>query len=616
MKIALAQINPTVGDIDHNAVLIERSIARARKAGAHLVVFPELAISGYPPKDLLLEEGFVARCAQVARRIGESATEGIAAIIGCPLPLEGDGDGDGDGSGGGDGVGGGDNGVANALLVYENNTFIDYYGKRLLPTYDVFDEDRYFTPGSRTVVVQLGPGRTRVALAICEDLWRGEDAGFSSRYRDQADPIAQLAGKDIDLLVSPSASPFVLGKGKRHRAILIRHARTLGAHVASLNTIGGNDELIFDGHSTVHAPDGSLVAAAAGFEGDLLVCDIAPSDKSTPSAPSASGVSGASGASGASGRGEAGALIDPRIKASEEELLFAALRLGVRDYLAKTGFRSAIVGLSGGIDSAVTAGIAAAAIGPSGVMGVAMPGPFSSTHSITDAEDLAARLGIALSTMPIVEAGAALRTAIDPVLHHLNQPGLGEQLPDVASENLQARVRGCALMTLSNRTGSIVLTTGNKSELAVGYCTLYGDMNGGLAVLADVTKRQVYALAGWMNAHHGACGFASPPIPQRTIDKPPSAELAPDQLDQDTLPPYAVLDEIIRRRVELKQSPASIERETGFDRATIDRVTDLIRTNEYKRRQMTTGLKVTSVAFGFGRRMPIAQGWEWGVGDS
>jgi NAD+ synthase (glutamine-hydrolysing) len=578
MKIALAQINPTVGDIDHNAALIEKSITRARKAGAHLVVFPELAISGYPPKDLLLEEGFVGRCAQTARQIGESATDGIAVVMGCPLPLEGDG-------------------VANALLVYENNTFIDYYDKRLLPTYDVFDEDRYFTPGSRTVVVDLGPSRTRVGLAICEDLWRGEDAGFSSRYRDQSDPIAQLADKDIDLLVSPSASPFVLGKGRRHREILIRHARTLGAHVASLNTLGGNDELIFDGHSTVHAPDGSLVAAAAGFEGDLLVCDLSAS------------ANGTSGTSGTPAPREKGALADPRIKASEEELLFAALRLGVHDYLAKTGFRSAIVGLSGGIDSAVTAAIAAAALGPSGVLGVAMPGPFSSGHSVSDAEDLAARLGITLTTMPVVQASEAMRGAIDPVLHQLKQTGLGEKLPDVANENLQARVRGSALMTLSNRTGSIVLTTGNKSELAVGYCTLYGDMNGGLAVLADVTKQQVYALSRWMNAHFAACGFASPPIPQSTIDKPPSAELAPDQLDQDTLPPYEVLDEIIRRRVELKQSPTTIERETGFDRSTIDRITHLIRTNEYKRRQMTTGLKVTSVAFGFGRRMPIAQGW-------
>ena len=564
MRIALAQINPTVGDLDHNAALIEENIDRARSRHAHLVVFPELAISGYPPKDLLLEEGFVARCAEIARRIGEGATSGLTAVFGAPLPID-------------------SGGIANALVVYRDNAFVDYYDKRLLPTYDVFDEDRYFTPGSRAVVVEVGPDRTRVGLAICEDLWRGEDAGFAARYRNDPDPVAELAARGIDLLVSPSASPFVLGKGRRHREILIEHARSNSFAVASLNTLGGNDELIFDGHSTVHGPDGSLLAAAPGFEEHLLVCEL-------------------------DAGGDAPA-VDPRIGAPGEELTFKALRLGVRDYLRKTGFSSAIIGLSGGVDSAVTAAIAAAAIGPTNILGVAMPGPFSSGHSVEDARELADRLGISRATLPISEATGALRQAIDPPLARLGQRGLGTDLPDVADENLQARIRGGALMTLSNRTGAIVLTTGNKSELAVGYCTLYGDMNGGLAVLADVTKQQVYGLARWMNEHYEACGFATPPIPQRTIDKPPSAELAPDQLDQDTLPPYDILDEIIRRRVELRQSPATIAGETGFERETIDRVAGMIRNNEYKRRQMTTGLKITSVAFGFGRRMPIAQGW-------
>jgi len=562
MKIALAQINPTIGDVSGNAAKCRDAIEAARQRGVDLVVLPELAISGYPPKDLLLEEGFVDACAAAAKALGEGGTRGLTAVFGCPLPAEG-------------------GGIANSLLVYSDGRYIDYYDKRLLPTYDVFDEDRYFVPGERTVIAEIA-GK-RIGLSVCEDLWRGVDAGFSSRYRNDPDPVEECVKAGAEIIVSPSASPFVLGKGLRHREILAAHATRHGVHVVSVNVVGGNDELIFDGHSMVYGPDGSVLASAPGFETGIVVLDL--EDPSTSR--------------------------DVRKETSAEELLFRALTLGVHDYLGKTGFSSAIVGLSGGIDSALTACIAAAAIGAENVLGVAMPGPYSSPGSETDAKDLADRLGLNYVTVPIAGPFDAFSHAIDAGFEELELRQLGERLPDVTEENLQSRIRGTVLMALSNRTGAILLTTGNKSEVAVGYCTLYGDMNGGLAVLSDVTKRQVYAVSEWINDHHEAAGFRSAPIPRSTIEKPPSAELAPDQKDSDSLPEYDVLDEIIRRTIEEKQSPGTIERETRFDRATIDRVMRLIQINEYKRKQMATGLKVTSVAFGVGRRMPIAQGWRW-----
>src|SRR5690606_9154590 len=301
--------------------------------------------------------------------------------------------------------------------------------------------------------------------------------------------------------------------------------------------------------------------------------------------------------------------VDPYTERPAEWRLFQALTLGVRDYLRKTGFREAIVGLSGGLDSAVTAAIAAAAIGGENVLGVAMPGPFSSDHALADARELAERLGARFQVLPIGDSVEAFRGEIDPVFEDLGARALGAQQPDIAFENLQSRCRGVALMTISNRTGAIVLTTGNKSELAVGYCTLYGDMNGGLAVLSDVPKTRLYTLARWLNADPAAPGFRGPPIPERTITKPPSAELAPDQLDQDTLPPYDILDTIIERHVELRQSARRIASDTGIEAATVERVVRLIALSEYKRKQLATGLKVTTLAFGSGRRMPIAQGW-------
>jgi NAD+ synthetase len=584
MRLALAQINPTVGDIAGNAALIAKAIAAARNQGADLVVLPELCLCGYPPKDLLLQEGFVRACARAAQEIGEKHTAGITAVFGLPLPVDPHNP-DAQGTG-----------VANALLVYRDNTYIDYYDKRLLPTYDVFDEDRYFIPGDRPVVVDVptrdGPAM-RVGLSICEDLWRGEDAGFSHRYAGRTDPVAELCAAQAGgkpgarLIINPSASPFVLGKGKRHRDILIKHAMQRGVYVAAVNQVGGNDELIFDGHAAVFDPQGRLLAAAPGFTEHVLVLDLpSPPHPLAPSPPH---------------------LPDPLLTAPDEQLLFHALTLGIRDYCRKTGFKSAVLGLSGGIDSAVCAVLAAAALGPANVLGVALPSRFSSDGSKSDAADLARRLGVPFTTIPIEPAHAAMLGSLAPTFaaHH-------KATPDVTEENLQSRIRGTLLMGLSNKLGHILLTTGNKSEMAVGYATLYGDMNGGLAVLSDVTKRCVYALARWMNAHFqslGIAGLSQPPIPDPSIAKPPSAELRPNQTDQDTLPPYDVLDEILSRYVEHRQHPSRIVRETGFDAPVVARIVRMIDVSEFKRKQAAVGLKVTGVAFGSGRRFPIAQGY-------
>lgn len=557
MNIALAQLNPTVGDIPANAALIADAIDRARAAGADMIVVPELCVCGYPPKDLLTQAGFVEACAAAARRVGESATAGITAVIGTPLPLEG-------------------GGIANGLVVYRDNTLVDYYDKRLLPTYDVFDEDRYFRAGSRAVVIEAAG--VRVGLAICEDLWHGEDAGFASRYADKPDPVTQTIEAGAEIIVAASASPFVLGKHERHIAILQAHAKRHGVPVCSVNQVGANDDLIFDGRACVVGADGAVRAQGRAFAEDLLIHQIG-------------------------GPGEEVEQI------AAEENLIEALTLGVRDYLRKTGFDRVIIGLSGGIDSALTAAIAVRALGADRVTGVAMPGPFSSGHSVEDAAELADRLGVRLLTVPIGAMCDATRASVDPMFEALGQRPLGLVQPDLADQNLQSRARGIVLMTMSNRTGALVLTTGNKSELAVGYCTLYGDMNGALAVLSDVPKTKVFRVARWMNEHAIACGFAKPPIPERTITKPPSAELAPGQMDQDTLPPYEVLDEIVERYVEGRQSVGMIVEASNLDAQLVQRIVRLIDVNEYKRKQLAIGLKVTTVAFGFGRRMPIARGW-------
>lgn len=566
MRLALAQINPTVGDIAGNAALIAEFAARARQHRADLVVFPELALCGYPPKDLLMQEGFVAACADAAKALGEGHSAGITLVFGTPLPADRSRP---------------EAGVANSLLAYRDGEMVAYYDKRLLPTYDVFDENRYFVAGDRACVIDVGGWR--VGLSVCEDLWRGEDVGFAHRYMNAPDPVAELVAAGASLIVNPSASPFVLGKAARHRDLLKRHATRHGVFVAAVNQYGGNDELVFDGHAAVISPAGGLVAAGRGFEDDLVVFDL-------PAAPS-----------GGASRSLA-AVADPAVSTEPLKQLYHALVLGVRDYCRKTGFSSAVLGLSGGIDSAVVCVLAAAALGPGKVLGASLPSRYSSEGSKTDAAILAERLGVRMLTLPIEDAFTTLERTLKPAFE-----GRGA---DVTEENLQSRVRGTLLMALSNKFGHLLLTTGNKSELAVGYCTLYGDMNGGLAVISDVAKTQVYALARWMNVYWerlGIEGLSGPPIPEASLSKPPSAELRESQTDQDSLPPYEVLDEILARYVERRESPSRIVGETGFDAGVVANVVRLIDLSEFKRKQAAIGLKVTGVAFGSGRRMPIAQ---------
>lgn len=576
MRLALAQINPTVGDIAGNTDVIARFAGEARRAGADLVVFPELALSGYPPKDLLIQDGFVEACAAAAKALGESVSRGLTLVFGCPLPAD-----TSDHS-----LPAWRRGVCNALLAYRDGRFLAYYDKRLLPTYDVFDEDRYFIPGHKPVVIEVAG--VRVGLSICEDLWRGEDVGFASRYAGEPDPVEALVaaqpdgGPGAQLIINPSASPFVVGKGRRHRDILVKHASRHRVFVAAVNQVGGNDELIFDGHAAVYGPGGQLLAAAPGFVEHLLIHDLDPASPPARALPTG----------------------DPLLSAGDEELVYRALVLGVRDYCRKTGFKSAVLGLSGGIDSAVSCVVAAAALGPRHVLGVSLPSQYSSEGSKSDAADLARRLNVHMLTIPIEAPFAALESIL--------APAFTGKAADVTEENVQSRLRGTILMALSNKFGHLVLTTGNKSELAVGYCTLYGDMNGGLALLSDLAKMWVYRLARWMNASWdrlGIEGLSGPPVPEPSITKPPSAELRPNQTDQDSLPAYEMLDEIIERYVERRESPRRIVDETGYDAAVVVRMIRLIDLSEYKRKQAAIGLKVTGVAFGSGRRMPIAQRW-------
>ncbi len=579
------QFNPTVGDMPGNARGIADWARRAADRGADLVVFPELALCGYPPRDLLLQEGFCEQIRDEALALRASLPAGCVVMIGAAWK-----------------PGAGEEGAAsfdgaarprNSVLIYRDGQIVDRYDKRLLPTYDVFDEDRYFKAGDRACVVEING--TRVGVSICEDLWHGDDVGFASRYEGMPDPMLDLVRAGAEVIVNPSASPFALGKGARQREILSRHVRRHGVCVAAVNQVGGNDDLIFDGHAAVLVPDGGaapaagarLVAAGPGFAETITLLDL-PSERH--------------------GWTRLPTVTDPLLGSPDESLLWRALVLGVKDYCAKTGFRDCVIGLSGGIDSALTAAIAAAALGADRVLGVGMPSRFSSEGSVSDARELADRLGVRFEVAPIREHHDLMESAMGGLFARLG----ADPAPGVAEENIQSRLRGLILMAISNKTGAILLTTGNKSELAVGYCTLYGDMNGGLAVLSDVTKVQVYRLSRWVNANHRACGFDGPPIPESTLTKPPSAELRPDQTDQDTLPPYEVLDEIVARYVDQRQGAASIARQTGFDEALVRRTVRMIDLAEYKRKQMPIGLKVSAVAFGRGRRRPIAQRYSGG----
>jgi NAD+ synthase (glutamine-hydrolysing) len=544
MRVAFAQMNTTVGAIAANTDHIIARIAEARQAGVQLVLFPELAISGYPPMDLLDQPHFIDLNLQALQRIRE-ATTGITAIVGFI---------DRNNSNQG-------KRLFNAAAVLQNQELRSVHYKTLLPTYDVFDEERYFESAPMVSVIELF-GK-RVGITICEDLWNDSDFWTHRLYQD--DPVEQLAKQGMEMLINISASPFHVGKPALRMQMVQSLARKHGVPALYVNQVGGNDSLVFDGHSFCANAEGEITWLGAGFQEQFAILDL-------PLAP----------------------LVEPAALAPNMAMIEDALVLGVRDYLHKSGFRSVVLGLSGGIDSAITAAIAAKALGPDQVLGVAMPSQYSSEGSVTDAVALAKNLGIQYQEIPI-------KPMFDAFCQSL-APAFAGRAEDVTEENLQARIRGNLLMALSNKFGHLLLTTGNKSEMAVGYCTLYGDMCGGLAVISDLPKTWVYALAEYMNRHAEV-------IPRNTIDKPPSAELRPDQKDQDTLPPYEVLDAILMAYIEEQKSAAEIAA-LGYELETVQWVIRRINLNEYKRRQAPPGLKVTRKAFGPGRRYPIARGYD------
>jgi NAD+ synthase (glutamine-hydrolysing) len=541
VKIALGQINPTVGDFSGNANKIVQFALQARSAGAALILFPELAVSGYPPLDLVERASFVARNRATAERIA-AETQGIAVICGMVTPAQTDS---------------GKNAMNSAALLREGR--IDFIqSKMLLPTYDVFDEMRNFAPAKAQQLFSFCG--TQMALTICEDAWN--DKRFWNRRLYGIDPVEELVRAGGNIVLNISASPFWIGKRELRRDMLASIARNQKVPVAMVNQVGGNDSLVFDGSSLVIAPDGQVIAQAKSFEEDLIYFD---SQTLTGD-------------------------LHPQV-AGEEASAYEALVLGTRDYVHKCGFERAIIGLSGGIDSALTASIAADALGSENVIGVGMPGPYSSKGSIDDAREVAENLKIRLELLSIDEIYEAARGTLAPVF-----AGMPE---DVTEENIQSRARGMLLMALSNKLRALVLSTGNKSELAVGYCTLYGDMVGGLAAISDVPKALVYRLSAYVNSRRLV-------IPQATIEKPPSAELRPDQKDSDSLPPYEILDAILEDYVEDSHSAGEIAEAHGFNLDLVRRVIRMVERSEYKRQQAAPGIKISAKAFGYGRRFPIA----------
>jgi len=541
VKIALGQINPTVGDFAGNAAKIIEFSHRAQAAGAGLILFPELSVCGYPPRDLVERASFVQHNRESLDRIA-AETRGIAVICGLVTPAHAE-------SG---------KSVLNSAALLKDGRTAFLQSKMLLPTYDVFDEMRNFAPGKSQVLFPFC-GK-HMALTICEDAWN--DKHFWNKRLYNFDPVEALVHAGGNFILNISASPFWMGKRELRRDMLATIARSYKVPVVMVNQIGGNDSLVFDGSSLVFNPAGEVIAQGKSFEEDIVYFD---SDQLT---------------------GEMHSQIE-----GEEASAYSALALGTRDYVRKCGFRQVIVGLSGGIDSALTAAIATDALGPENVIGVGMPGPYSSTGSIDDARSLAQNLGIRFELLCIGDIFESYKETLAKVFAGRKE--------DETEENIQSRARGTLLMALSNKFGAIVLSTGNKSELGVGYCTLYGDMVGGLAVISDVPKTLVYRLSHYVNSRR-------PVIPQASLEKPPSAELRPAQMDSDTLPPYEVLDAILEDYVEESHTADQIASERGFDVSLVRRVIRMVERSEYKRQQAAPGLKISAKAFGYGRRFPIA----------
>ena len=542
MKIALAQFNPTVGDFEGNAARIVSLATQAKQRGADLAVFSELCVCGYLPLDLLERPAFIERNHETLKCIAMQMP--LPAIVGYAGRVERDRAG---------------KSIANKAALIDEGRVVFEQSKMLLPTYDVFDESRYFQPGERQYV--YGLDREQLGITVCEDVWN--DKTFWANPLYARDPVTELVAQGSSVLLNISASPYTLEK----RTLRLQMLRSLARHhrrpIVYVNQVGGDDSLIFDGASIAITPDGRIAAQAKAFEEDVVLFDTVTGEGDIHAQP-------------------------------EDEIAYAyqALVTGTRDYVRKCRFSKTIVALSGGIDSAVVASIAVAALGPDNVLGVSMPGPYSSEGSRTDAKALADNLGIEFLTIPIGEVFQSYRKVLEPAF--------GGRKPDTTEENIQARIRGNYLMALSNKFGSMVLSTGNKSESAVGYCTLYGDMAGGLAVISDVPKMMVYELAEYINREREL-------IPHSTITKPPSAELRPDQKDTDSLPPYEVLDRILKAYIEEVKAPEQIAAELGYDLKLVREIGALVDRNEYKRKQAAPGLKITSRAFGFGRPFPIAQ---------
>ena len=545
MRIAIGQINSTVGALKQNALKMLSFIEQSKAQDADLVIFPEMSLTGYPPKDLLESSDFVENNVRILHQLADKVN-GISAILGFvepnPVPAG--------------------KRYFNSAAVIRDRRVVSVHRKSLLPTYDVFDEGRYFEPAAQQEPLILDGAR--IGITICEDIWNDRD--YAPRLLYHTDPVQAAVQKNADFIVNISSSPYHLEKWEERHDLIRGEAMKYQKHVVYVNLVGGNDELIFDGRSVVFSPEGNMIVRAKDFEEDLLVFDLESDER-----------------------------ILRQSSTSDMDNARKALVLGLRDYVSKCGFRKVLLGLSGGIDSAVTCVLAVEALGAENVLGVMMPSQYSSDHSVTDAVSLAMNLGIRYEILPIAKLFDLYKEELKSVFR--NHP------EDITEENLQARIRGNILMALSNKFGHLLLSTGNKSELAVGYTTLYGDACGGLAVISDVPKTMVYKLAEHLNRE-------SEVIPLNTIRKPPSAELRPNQMDSDSLPPYEILDQILVGYIEDNMSPDQIIDKTGFNEKLVYDILRKVDRAEYKRKQLPIGLKITSKAFGFGRRWPIAQGYD------